>query len=297
MPLPLSYPGIKCILENLEAVKRAHIIARSPGLQKINKLIPICSENLTIACNNLTINKLLIEYDKDEVKFEMNGRRLRRHVSDSQENAMKKLINFYICGRSIARVDKLYWFPRLHPNLMPVNLKIRVNSLEPFFDFETAIPFIDPRSFPLKTVVAILEDSTLFDNQVVKLAKSLILILIHYQRVTVEDLKKLNNNTVEFNRDYHSRIDIIQFIKYQIETKKATETTFVISADSKFVMDRMLSEFELAFGDFRLDGVIERFLPESSGFSIPINNNSRVHAYATEKSPYGGCKLIVKPVS
>ena len=243
-------------------VFRAHIIARTPGLQKITKLIPICSETLTIACNNLTINKLEIECNKDEVKFEMNGRRFRRHVSDSQENAMKNLINFYICGKSIARVDKLYWFRKLPPNLLPVDLKIRVNSLEPFFDFETAIPFIDPRSFPLKTVVAIPEDSTLFDNQVVKLAKSLILHLIHYRIVTVEDLKKLNNKTVELGRFSYSRIDIIPLIKYHIETKKKIRTTFRISTCYKNFLNEKLREFEQAFGEYKsdLDGVNERYV-------------------------------------
>ncbi|KAF1767920.1 hypothetical protein GCK72_007880 [Caenorhabditis remanei] len=65
MHLPLSYPGLGCVLEHLEAVKRAHIIARAPGLQKIDKLIPLCLKNLFIDSDEMTINKLLIEYDKD----------------------------------------------------------------------------------------------------------------------------------------------------------------------------------------------------------------------------------------
>ncbi|KAF1767930.1 hypothetical protein GCK72_007890 [Caenorhabditis remanei] len=60
MPLPLSYPGLRCVLEHLEAVKRAHIIGRSPCLQKIDKLIPLCLENLYIEKTKLVINKLWI---------------------------------------------------------------------------------------------------------------------------------------------------------------------------------------------------------------------------------------------
>ncbi|KAF1767932.1 hypothetical protein GCK72_007892 [Caenorhabditis remanei] len=68
MPLPLSYPGLKCILEHLEVVKRVHIIGRSPGLQKIDKLIPRCFENLHIGKWKLVINKLWITCNEDEIE-------------------------------------------------------------------------------------------------------------------------------------------------------------------------------------------------------------------------------------
>ncbi|KAF1767926.1 hypothetical protein GCK72_007886 [Caenorhabditis remanei] len=68
MPLPLSYPGLKCVLKNLETVKRAHIIGRSPCLQKIDKLIPRCLENLHIGKWKLVINKLWITCNEDEIE-------------------------------------------------------------------------------------------------------------------------------------------------------------------------------------------------------------------------------------
>ncbi|EFO84033.1 hypothetical protein CRE_17400 [Caenorhabditis remanei] len=58
MPLPLSYPSFKCVLEHLEAVKRANIIGRAPGLQKIDKLVPLCLESFYIANDRMTINNL-----------------------------------------------------------------------------------------------------------------------------------------------------------------------------------------------------------------------------------------------
>ncbi|KAF1767918.1 hypothetical protein GCK72_007878 [Caenorhabditis remanei] len=198
MPLPLSYPSLRCVLEHLEAVKRAHIIARAPGLQKIDKLIPLCLKNLCIDSDEMTINKLLIEYDKDE------------------------------------------------------------------------------------------------------LAETLILHVFTHRIVTVEDLKKLNNKTVAFECVNYSRIDLVPLIKYHVETKKDSGKTLVIATYDKDFISEKLREFEKAFGEYRsdLDGVNERFLPGSSKFCIPINNECRIHVYAIEDPEEDGrYKLIVKPVS
>ncbi|KAF1767916.1 hypothetical protein GCK72_007876 [Caenorhabditis remanei] len=310
MPFPLSYPGLQCILEHLEAVKRAHIIGRAPSLQKIDKLIPLRLGNLTMDSdwfnNKLTINKLSIKCKKDELKFERNGKKFSRQISVSLEVKMKKLINYYISGRSKILVDKFQLSSKFHvhsllPDLLPANLKFRLNFLDAVSheDFQAAISFIDTCSFPLKTVVTIPQLST-FDNQVVKLAETLKLNLGHYPRVTVEDLKKLNNKTVVFEHFSFSRVDIIPLIKYHIETKKDIRTTFVISTDDKDFINEMLSEFEQAFGEFRcdLDGVNERFIPESPQFSIPINNESRIQVYALEV-PEDRCrlKIVIRPVS
>ncbi|KAF1767912.1 hypothetical protein GCK72_007872 [Caenorhabditis remanei] len=273
MPFPLSYPGLLCVLEHLEAVKRAHIIGRSPGHQKIDKLIPLCLENLHIGKSELVINKLWITCEKDEVNLKMKRKTFSRQISESQEDKMKKLAHFWISGRSKIYVDRLRWFCSLPPGFLPVDLKFRVNSLNAFCDLGAAIPYIDPRSFPLKTVATTLKSSTLFDNQVVKFAETLILNLIHHRNVTVEDLKKLENKTVMIKSFWDFIIDIILLIEYHIETQKDIRTTFVISTG----------------------------LPK---FSIPINNETRIRVYAIDDSEedcpykkYFPYKIIVKPVS
>ncbi|KAF1767927.1 hypothetical protein GCK72_007887 [Caenorhabditis remanei] len=311
MPLPLSYPGFRCILENLEAVKRAHIIARAPSLQKIDKLIPLCLGNLTIDSgwfnNKLTINKLSIKCEKDEVKFGRKGKNFSRKISVSLEVKMKKLINSYISGRSKILVDKFKLQSKFHvhsllPDLLPIDQKFKLNSLDAFshVDFEAAISFIDTCSLPLKTVVTIPQLST-FDNQVVKLAETLKLNLDDYARVTVEDLKKLNNNqTVIFKHCRFPNIDIVPLIEYHVETKKDIGTTFVISTGDRDFIYNMLSEFKLALGEYRsdLDGVDERFLRGSSKYLIPINNESRIHVYAIDEPEEGDhWKIVIKPVS
>ncbi|KAF1767938.1 hypothetical protein GCK72_007898 [Caenorhabditis remanei] len=68
MSLPLSYPGLKCVLENLEAVKRAHIVVRSPGLQIVDKLISLRLKDFLIHRNELNINNLMIICDKNEME-------------------------------------------------------------------------------------------------------------------------------------------------------------------------------------------------------------------------------------
>ncbi|KAF1767201.1 hypothetical protein GCK72_007160 [Caenorhabditis remanei] len=283
MPLPLSYPGLRCVLEHLEAVKRAHIIARSPGYRRVDKLITLYPESLNIGRGyQLAINKLLITCDKDEVKFYMNMKTFSRQKAETQGEKMGKLINFYIRGRSKIRVHKLNWVHSSLPDFLPADLKFRVNSLEARFreDFEAAIPLIDPCSFPLKTVVTI-PNLLNFDIQIVQLAETLILDFVIDEIVTVEDLKKLNNRKVVFEC-FNSKIDLVSLIKYQVNTRKVVETTFVISTGAKSFINDMLRQFELAFGEYRsdLDGI-----------------NERIQVYAIkdpdEDFPY---KLIVKPV-
>ncbi|EFO84447.1 hypothetical protein CRE_18137 [Caenorhabditis remanei] len=305
MPLPLSYPGLKCVLENLEAVKRAHVIARAPGLQKINKLIPLCLENFFIDYNELSINTLSIICYTEKVKYLMNGKTLSRQISESEEEKMKKLIKYYICGRSIIHVDSLDWCDSFQPNVNGVNLKFRVNSLKALFpkDFETAIPLIDPRSFPLKTLTTFPNTST-FDNHVVKLAETLKLNLMIDQIVPVEDLKKLNNQTVVFDGYNPSSIDIISLIKYHVETKQDIRTTFVILLYTKNLLGEMLREFESAFDEFQcdLDGVNDRFVKYKKvkpiiSFQI-YSRIFRIQVYAIEvPEKYCPYKIIVKPVS
>ncbi|EFO83985.1 hypothetical protein CRE_17466 [Caenorhabditis remanei] len=303
MSLPLSYPGLKCVLENLEAVKRVHIIGRSPGLQKIDKLIPLRLKDFYVVdSTKMIINDLTINYYKDEVvEFEMHPKTSIRQRAESQGEKMKKLINYYFCERSIIHVGELCWLdPKFHA-FLPVDLKFRVNSLTAAYrqHLDTAILFIDPRSFPLK-ILTTYPDTLTFDNQVVKSAEILIFNLFMDRIVTVEELKKLSNKKVEVELRSSSRIDIIPLIKYHVETKKVIETTFIISTGDKDFIDMMFSEFELAFSEFKcdLDDVNERFLPGSSRFSIPINNESRIKVYAIE-NPEEDCpyQIIVKPVS
>ncbi|EFO84041.1 hypothetical protein CRE_17380 [Caenorhabditis remanei] len=262
MPLPLSYPGLKCVLEHLEAVKRVHIIARAPGLQKVDRLIPFCLENLNIGNNDLAINKLLIVCDKDEVKFKMNGKECSRKTLEILREKMKNFLNVYIRGRSKIRLNKLNWLRKSLADFMPVDLKLKVNKLQALFpgDFETSRSLIDPRSYPLKTVATIPLISA-FDNQIVTLAETLILRFVDDFIVTVEELKKLNNKTVIIEC-FESKIDFIPLIKYHIETKKDIRTTFRISTDTIGVINEMLREFEQAFGEFQynLDGVDERYV-------------------------------------
>ncbi|EFO83952.1 hypothetical protein CRE_17404 [Caenorhabditis remanei] len=297
MPLPLSYPGLRCVLEHLEAVKRAHIIGRAPGLQKVDKSIPLCLESLSIDINEITFNNLIIFCDKDGIKFEMNWNTFKRQKLEGELEKMKKFTNFYICGRSTIRVDKFVWVHSLFSEDLAVDVKLSVNSLSAFFrgDFETARSFIDARSFPLKTLSTYPDTSNL-DSQVVKTAETLILYLID-RTVTVEHLEKLNNKTVVFKYCTSSRVDMVPLIKYHIETKKDIRTTFVNSTCNKRFISDMLLKFEQAFGEYRsdLDGVNERFIPRLSKFSIPINDDSRIHVYAIK---YEGLnKMILKPVS
>ncbi|EFO83979.1 hypothetical protein CRE_17450 [Caenorhabditis remanei] len=301
MPFPLTYPGFKCVLEHLEVVKRVHIIGRAPGLRKIDKLIPLRLRDYYIICDEMTINDWIIQYsDNDEVKFEMNGKTFSREGSAGLEDKMKKLIKFYFGERRIIHVDKLCWFDCSLPEFLPVGMKFRVNSLTAPFLFDNAIPHIDPRSLPLKTLATI-ATAPILDDPVVQSAETLHLNLVYCRRVPVRDLKKLNNQTVVLEHCSSSRLDMVSLIKYNIETKQDIRTTFVISTSNINVIREMFSHLELAFGDFQcdLDDVNERFICDFPKFSIPINNESRIQVYAIEDPEEEDCpyKIVVKPVS
>ncbi|EFO84007.1 hypothetical protein CRE_17438 [Caenorhabditis remanei] len=204
---------------------------------------------------------------------------------------MKKQLEAVVLLKAVALFfEQFLRYILLPQHVLHIDLKLRLTFLRAlsYEDFETVLPFIDPRSFPLKTVATFSDPST-FDSQIVKSAETLNLILFTDQIVTVEDLKKLNNEKVIFERIRYFRIDIIPFIQYHIETKKVVETTFIISTDTKTFIDMMLREFEQTFGEFQcdLDDVNERFLPGSSKFSIPINNESRIQVYVIEDPEEG----------
>ena len=158
-------------------------------------------------------------------------------------------------------MDKLCWFDGLLPDFLPVDMKFRVNSLTAPFLFDTAIPFIDPRSFPLKTLATV-ANAPIFDDPVVQSAETLHLNLVYCRRVSVRDLKKLNNKTVVLEHCSSSRLDMVSLIKYHIEAKQDIRTTFVILSYTKNLLGEMLREFESAFDEFLsdLDGVNERFV-------------------------------------
>ncbi|EFO83964.1 hypothetical protein CRE_17388 [Caenorhabditis remanei] len=305
MPLPLSYPGLRCVLEHLEAVKRAHIIGRAPSLQKIDKLVPFCLGNLNIGLNfsnkKLIINKLSIECDQNNIQFKLDGKRFSRKISKSQEDKINKVVHFYFCNRSITNVDKLYLGPSASRDVRGLNLKLRTNSLNALVreKYETAFPFIDPRSYPLKTVTT-MPDTAIFDNLNVTSAETLHLHLFSGLAVRLDNLKKLNNQTVLFGYCSSSSVEIIPFIEYYIETKKDIKTTFVISLIARGFLFEKLLEFKQAFGEYisDLDDVKERVVPGLPKFSIPINGDSKIHVYAIEVPDVNGrWKIVIKPVS
>ena len=254
-----------CVLYSLHYVDfSVHIIGRSPGLQKIDKLIPLRLSDFWIVKEQMTINNLIVRWNRlNGVEFETNGKTFSRQRGESREDKMKKFVNFFFCGRSIIHVHELCWCDGMFQNFLPVDMKFRVNSLTAIsYYFNTAIPFIDPRSFPLKTLCTSVANTSIFDIQVVKLTETLLLNLAIDRIVTVEDLKKLNNKTVIFKHCRFTRIDLISLIKYHIETKKDIRTTFVIPTDCKGFINNMLREFNIAFGKFRCDlkGVNERYV-------------------------------------
>ncbi|KAF1767928.1 hypothetical protein GCK72_007888 [Caenorhabditis remanei] len=118
MPLPLSYPGLKCVLENLEAVKRQELLYHLPSIRTINSLLPYTIEFVRIMPNSIKINKKLwvfgLNHPMTATIFDSDSGKhtpiLR--VNKSTDEAIEKFFNVYLKNGSNIQDLELYDVPK-----------------------------------------------------------------------------------------------------------------------------------------------------------------------------------------
>ncbi|KAF1767997.1 hypothetical protein GCK72_007958 [Caenorhabditis remanei] len=291
-PNPLSYPSLKCVLENLEAIKRFHITARTPSLQKIDKLVPIRMENLCMSRNELTINELSIAF-MSNMAYNM---KTRKSISYSvrSENPMKKAIDYYLVGRSKILLNQLDSIKTTKIRMADdaANLKLRVNCLNirDQENFEPDFLLIHPDSFPLKAIKTTLIRTATSDHPIIKSARSLILSIRHeYPPTQLEDIKKLENKTIVFDQGQFSfgKFSIFEFIRCLIESVPIGKTFILLQSDGYITSH--LSHVKMGYNRYSnpLDSVQERFIPGAPRFLIPINDTSSIQVYGIEEIKNG----------
>ncbi|EFO99157.1 hypothetical protein CRE_17970 [Caenorhabditis remanei] len=100
MPTALGYPGLRCVLEFLDPMRRIHIVSRAHSLRTIDKTIPLNIEELGINGNCLNLKYYEIDNCTDNKLRFKNGRwkdvRRIRPSNLNPEEAMKKLLVSYL---------------------------------------------------------------------------------------------------------------------------------------------------------------------------------------------------------
>ncbi|KAF1767995.1 hypothetical protein GCK72_007956 [Caenorhabditis remanei] len=299
MTSPLTYPSLKCILENLEATRRLHITARTPSLQKINNQIPLRFDSISINSDSLKINELSIEFRWSYMYFSQMEYLMKRNISGSPDEKMEKLLNKYFCGRSNLHVDTL----DLGPGTVPaMNIKLRVNSLKPSVDhyFEPALFLLHPDSFPLKTLKTTVIGPETYEHPVVKSAETLILSIGPDEPpIPLETIKKLTNTTVVFHYLQYpmTKFDVIGLTKYLRANPSEHSTIYNITSEHFLCVHNLLFQLGIAFNEFgsELTGVQGRFIPTTFRLLIPTDEaKTQIQVYGIVETDQW--RLVIKVV-
>ncbi|EFO84468.1 hypothetical protein CRE_18115 [Caenorhabditis remanei] len=289
--MPLSYPALKCVLENLEAAKRLHIVSRSASLQKVDKSIPLRLKKLQNHGKEWSINELSLIVIGNEYRYR-NSKRGSPYAPKDIVNPSKEFLFKFLGGRSSIHVDVLcFYIKKLDKDSLPAGLKLRVNYFDTELEyFENNLFLIDPISFPLKKLWTGLTGPATFDHPVVKSVETLKLRSSDEGPINnLEFIKKLTNQTVIFTNLEWTRggtIEIVELVQYLVKKPEEIKSDYVIYARGEAYLSETFSKLENAFGQFidELEDVKERFISDKPRFSIPTNSNSNLHIYGVHRT-------------
>ncbi|KAF1754253.1 hypothetical protein GCK72_020813 [Caenorhabditis remanei] len=286
MPIGLTYLGLRCVLEHLDAVKRIHIASRSAVLQKSEKSIPIRLNYLYISNGVTCLDYCSMSFrdDKMELEFDDDRRKIPWTVLHSvpvpqnldTQTVGDKINQYYMGGRSNVYVKRL-----------------KSNYFEDF------LPIIDPISFPLKYLKTGTAGLHTYDHPVFRSAESLTFGLFEENsEAEMICLHKLPCKTIlfEYNLEW---INIANMIRYWMRNPKeiGTKYTFV-EYDHKLVYSELMTikrEFEEIRHDLEGTRVNGCNYPS---FLIPLNPTSKLLVYAIDSDgPYHNFIIKVVPES
>ncbi|EFO99215.1 hypothetical protein CRE_17888 [Caenorhabditis remanei] len=264
MPLPLSYPALKLVLEYVKVEKRIHLTSRSSFLQQIDKAIPVRAKVFWIQEGYLSLDG-----------FQFDVQQKSRYTSEDKKNG--KLLMSYLKGRSSVNVDSAIFETVKTSQDIPLKLDFTVNSLTTFCcNLNVVFPMINPCSFPLTEFTMIPYEPTNVDIEIVRSAKQL--------SITTDDeligLEKLPNKSVLLIRPV---TDAVRIIRYWMENGKEVETEFAMICSQRFDLVEMLDALQEKFQEVReeLEEIDEHILP---GFSIPLSSSSKLLVYGIVKN-------------
>ncbi|EFO99259.1 hypothetical protein CRE_17964 [Caenorhabditis remanei] len=277
MPTALSYPGLRCVLEFLDPMKRIHIASRNHSLQTIDKTIPIWIKDLGINLNCLSMKYYAIDnYIDNKFRFKNRHGKYFERIWPSNlkpEEARKKLFNSYLRVKSKIYVNCFFFFTAI-PDFVPTNLLFQINELICSSHYiDGFLPVIDPSSFPLKKFRTGIDELDHLNYPVLTSAQEL--TVLHGLGGLTQLINEINTNKLVIFEKYSFRAaDPVSLIKSWKENGKEIGTTFKFHDYKAFlrVMHILLQELK----EFEN----EKFNNHSSNcprLMIPINKTAEIH--------------------
>ncbi|EFO89587.1 hypothetical protein CRE_22654 [Caenorhabditis remanei] len=303
MPVELSYPGLKCVLEFLEANKRIHISSRSPRLKRIERCVPLYLSTLNIRSNVVELNKMTYAIIEREVNSRMYpaiqfSKQVRKSVSigverrvqekDGKKNyeIVREFLQGLIRGRKTIRVNQLV-FERYYSTILqlPSNFKVRINKFDSgYTNPEYFLPLIDSSSFPLKELK--LRYPERLDQSIVQSSEKLVIFVDEeYPRNHLIDIHKLPNRSAitkfrSLNEDTYSNI-----IDYWLYKRRETGKCFMINGCKTRMME-IATDLKKKYNGkmVKWNGTEFSSNPNTNYISIPLNDDFVIAVYVTSHS-------------
>ncbi|KAF1768060.1 hypothetical protein GCK72_008021 [Caenorhabditis remanei] len=273
----LTYPGIRCIIENLDLSKRILLASRAPAIQRVDKSIPFHVKSVHINENYFFLNNISVVYipRTRELLFEDTHKEICRQVEPHLEKKkiLEKMFNYYLGGRKNIYLDHVLLDCPMSELSLPPNLKLTINKMETrFCDFRDFLPIINARSFPLKEFTARDNKSIFLDHPVVHSAEKLV---FHTNAVNMagifHDINKLPNKNILIKFDSSDVIAILNVIGNWLNGRKEVGTKYIFSSRFKTNIDEVLAELQLLAEHFKVSGTPYFRIPIDAQSSIQIN--------------------------
>ncbi|EFP11365.1 hypothetical protein CRE_09703 [Caenorhabditis remanei] len=298
----LSYPGLKCVLEYLEANRRIYITARSPALRRIEKSIPIHLKFLEVEKDDICVNDIQMRvYPYNKIMFKKGEKRYEWDypMDLKHKKAVEMLNEYYLGGRMNIYADDL-WFVNREAESFP-KFNVTTNKLT-ILDFLLGdiLQYINPSSFPLKKLA--IECYHDFNHPHIRSANSLRILLMgdDEKHENAANILSIQNKNVVLSYIELEFVDVMGVLQYWMENGKEVGTTFSCSDYRCVVVDGILNQLRNEFNEImsELDGASDQNLVGTPGFSIPLNSSSKILVYGRRNSEnIPNEKIVLKVVS
>ncbi|EFO89556.1 hypothetical protein CRE_22616 [Caenorhabditis remanei] len=335
MPNGLSYPGLKCVLEFLEANKRIHVSSRCRRLKNIERCVPLYLNTLHFRPNVVKLNEITYEIEEREEEIsnhpdiELNyvdillgpdspfysrmypliefsneantfvERRVQENDTDEIKDYVvhRKVIEGLMGGRKNIRVDKLV-FEQCHSTILrlPSNFKVRINKLDSGdVNPEYLLPLIDSSSFPLKKLRLIFPET--LDQPIVQSSEKLfILVTEDASREYLNDIFELPNRSVITEFTSLNEDTYSNIIDFWLNNKQVTGKCFIINGNKPRMTEAAIDLMKKYNGKMvKWNGTEFRSNSNTNYISIPLNDDFVIGIYAISHESWNH-QIVMKPM-
>ncbi|CAL2034740.1 unnamed protein product [Caenorhabditis brenneri] len=157
MVIGLTYLCQECLLQYLDPNRRIQLSARCPSIRKLDELVPLRIETLTIREKEITLNRIRFRVDDSflEMKNQLGLKEFSIHITKNLpfNEMMNKLMGFFFNGRKNIKVHRFKAKCALE-SVVPEGLKFMTpNLIIDQNSITTAGQFIHEDSLPIQHLV------------------------------------------------------------------------------------------------------------------------------------------------